>query len=397
MRIGLFEDSGWQDLWPLTRLRLLGDLWWGLDPLAHKWHRYYGWEVAGYWPAPDRPLSQPVLPAGSACWINVRLLPGSEELARWLSDLRPDTLYLSAQGQPVAVRTAQATPAQEGQPFYLSFPTAEVPPDVPLVWITQVTDFFRLTGQVLEQDWKYWRQRSAPLPPSVSVRGRDNLFLHPSARVGFACLDAEAGPVWIGPAAEIQDGVLLQHTNAIGPHTTLLLGAKVRSYNSFGPFCKIGGEVGQSTFFGYANKAHEGFVGHSVIGAWCNLGAGSNTSNLKNTYGPVQLYHIPSGMLRSTGLQFCGLIMGDYARCGIQTPFTTGCVVDLFANIVGTEFTPKYVPAFHWGPGEFWQIEKALETAARMHTRRGLTLAEEEKALLRHWWQRLVPTTLRSP
>ncbi len=154
-------------------------------------------------------------------------------------------------------------------------------------------------------------------------------FLHPTARVGFACIDAEAGPVWIGPAAEIQDGVLLQHTNAIGPHVTLLLGAKVRTHNSFGPFCKIGGEVGQSTFFGYSNKAHDGFVGHSVIGTWCNIGAGSNTSNLKNTYGPVQLYHIASGELRPTGLQFCGLIMGDYARCGIQTPFTTGCVVDL--------------------------------------------------------------------
>ncbi len=389
MRIGLFEDSGWRDLWPLTRLRRIGELWWGLDTLAHKWARYYRWEVVGYWPAPDRPFSQPVVPPGSLCWINARLLPGSEELARWLSDLRPDTLYVTAQGEPVAFRTAQTTPSEEGYPFSLGGPTAPVPPEVPLVWIRQVTDFFQLTGSVIQTDWKYWRHRSAPLPSSVSVRGRENVFLHPTARVGFVCIDAEAGPVWIGPAAELQDGVLLQHTNAIGPHVTLLLGAKVRTHNSFGPFCKIGGEVGQSTFFGYSNKAHDGFVGHSVIGTWCNLGAGSNTSNLKNTYGPVQLYHVASGELRSTGLQFCGLIMGDYARCGIQTPFTTGCVVDLFANVVGTGFTPKYIPAFYWGPGEFWQLDKALEAAARMRQRRGLPLPDSEAALLRYWWTQL--------
>jgi len=391
-RIGLFEDEGWKALLPFTRTRPIWAFWWGMDTLAEKWQRYFGWEVVGFWPAQKalQVCYPPIVPPGPVLWINARLLPHSPEINRWLETLPPNTLFRTAEGTPVALYTDRLPTliADNNFPFS-AFPDAEVPPEVSLRWLRQNTDLFHLTGEIIYADWQHWRQRSAPLPTTLSVRGKDNLFLHPTARTGFACISAEEGPVWIGPHAELQDGVLLQHTNTVGPHTTLMLGAKIRTHNSFGPYCKIGGEVGQTTFLGYANKAHDGFFGHSVIGTWCNIGAGSNTSNLKNTYGPVLLYVPATGQLRDTGLQFCGLLMGDYARCGIQTPFTTGCVVDVFANVVSTTFTPKYIPPFSWAPGQFWSWEKVREAAERMQRRRGRTLSESETKLLRHLWETL--------
>lgn len=389
MQIGLFEDEGWRRLLPLVRLRPVWDLWWGMDRLADKWMRYFGWEVVGYLPARD--YLSPILPQslGAITWINARLLPLTDDLRHWLSDLKPDTLYITEAGSPVALRTHRSFGF--GEPFGARFSMAAVPAELRLIWLEQVTDLFEKTGAILHADWRHLRERSAPIPASLSVRGKDNIFFHPTARGGLAVVSAEEGPVWIGPAAEIQDGVILQHTNAIGPHTILLLGARIRTHNSFGPYCKIGGEVGQSTFLGFSNKAHDGFFGHSVIGQWCNIGAGSNTSNLKNTYGSIRLYDPAEGKLRETGLQFCGLIMGDYARCGIQTPFTTGCVVDIFANVVGTGFTPKYIPPFWWGEGQYWLLEKAIEAAQRMQGRRGRVLSPGEEEILRIQYAQLVP------
>lgn len=391
MQVGLFEDSGWQRLLPVVRLRPIWDLWWGMDRLADKWARYFGWRVAGYWTerAYLHAAFPPTVPEGDTLWLNARLLPLSEDLRRWLSDLSLDKVYTTPEGIPVALRTRR--PPAEGIFSEFRLPTELVPEGISLLWLEQVTDLFEKTGQIIYADWQYLRESSASFPPSLSVRGRENIFLHPTAKVGFAIIAAEDGPVWIGPHAEVQDGAIIQHTNTIGPHTSILLGARIRTHNSFGPYCKVGGEVGQSTFLGYSNKAHDGFFGHSVVGQWCNIGAGSNTSNLKNTYGKVRLYDPSVGGLRETGLQFCGLIMGDYARCGIQTPFTTGCMVDIFANVVSTAFTPKYIPPFWWGEGQYWSLEKAIETAQRMQQRRGRHLSHAEEAILRAQYAALVP------
>lgn len=386
MRLGLFEDEGWQALLPFTRLRPIWELWWGIDTLAQKWTRYYGCTVEGFSPARDRlsPLYTPILPEAPLVWINARLLPFSAEAFRWLSQLPPGRLYATSTGTPVAAHAHLKSPEELAR-----LPTEIVPSEIQLSWLERSTDLFQHTGAVLAADWAHWRESSAPPPAHLSVRGKENLFLHPTARVGFAVIDAENGPVWIGPGTEIQDGAILQSHCTLGPHSAALLGARIRSFTSIGPWCKVGGEVSQSTFLGFSNKAHEGFVGHSVIGQWCNIGAGSNTSNLKNTYGPVRLYNPATHQLEETGLQFCGLLMGDYARCGIQTPFTTGCVVDIFANVVGTGFTPKYVPPFFWAEGQVWEIEQALETARRMQARRGRTLDKSEEMLLRRLWAAL--------
>ncbi|MEN3040021.1 MAG: putative sugar nucleotidyl transferase [Bacteroidia bacterium] len=391
MRIGLFEDEGWRRLLPLSRLRPAWHFWWGMDRLADKWQRYYDWEVAGYWtPRPIlHRLFPPIVPSEEIIWINARLLPLSEDFPRWLKEIGPEIVYVTSEGIPVAVRTRRFL-SPERQPAFERGRTTEVPAELALAWLREVTDLFSLTGEIILADWRHLKEKSAPLPSTLSVRGKENVFFHPTARAGFCIVSAEEGPVWIGPQAELQDGSIVQHTNAIGPHTMILTGARIRTHNSFGPFCKVGGEVGQSTILGYSNKAHEGFLGHSVVGEWCNIGAGSNTSNLKNTYGPVRLYDPEAGQLRETGLQFCGLIMGDFARCGIQTPFTTGCMVDIFANVVTNTFTPKYIPPFFWDKEQVWDCDKAILTAKRMYSRRSKPFTEAEEALLRAWYEALV-------
>ncbi|MCS7163043.1 MAG: putative sugar nucleotidyl transferase [Bacteroidia bacterium] len=395
MQIAFFEDDGWVELLPFTRLRPIWAIWWGTSTLAEKWSAYYGWHATGQLPAQKKlwRLFPPIFPEGDTVWVNARLLPLSAEFNRWLHDLGPDRLYVTSTGEAVALRTRRlpCKDPEKPQTFGQPFPTAEVPSDLPLMWLRTPTQLFTETEAILLADWQALQAPSATPPPTAQVLGRDNLYLHPSARIGLAFLDATTGPLWIGPGVEIQHGAIIYGPGAIGPHTTIMAKANIRTHNSFGPWCKIGGEVAVSTFLGYSNKSHDGFLGHSVIGAWCNIGAGSNTSNLKNTYGPVRLYHPASGELRPTGLQFCGLLMGDYARCGIQTPFTTGCVVDIFANIVGQSFTPKYVPPFYWAEGAVWQLAQALETARRMKARRGQTLSEAEAEVLTLLYHELTP------
>jgi len=402
MKIGLFEDEkAHLAFLPITRTQPLWEIWWGIDRLIDKWKRYYGREVTALWPAHPLlyPLYPPQLPNFDGTqsqrdflWINTRLLPWSPELNRILNALPPQSAYvyenqlLAVRGMPPLMRGFRWIPQSlEASHTLLPWPN-ETPPHC----LHTITDFFQYNGQVIEADWKYLSARSASLPPHPAIRGKDNIYLSEGAQVDWAFIDAADGPLYIGPGAHIQDAAIVGHHNAIGPQTTVTSGTKLRTHNSLGPLCKVGGEIGQSTFLGFSNKVHEGFVGHSVIGRWCNIGAGSNTSNLKNTYGSVRLYDIATGELKDTGLQFCGLIMGDYARCGIQTAFTTGCVVDMGANVVGTGFTPKYIPPFYWAAGEVWDLEGFLRMVRRVKSRRKHEMSAEEVQMITGLYEALV-------
>jgi UDP-N-acetylglucosamine diphosphorylase/glucosamine-1-phosphate N-acetyltransferase len=163
------------------------------------------------------------------------------------------------------------------------------------------------------------------------------------------------------------------------------MGSKMRGDNTIGPHCKVGGEITNSVFFGYSNKAHEGYLGNSVIGEWCNLGADTNTSNMKNDYGTVKLWSYAENKLVDTGRQFCGLMMGDHSKAGINTMFNTGTVAGVSANIFGGDYPPKFIPSFSWGGAkglEIFQLEKALEVAKNAMQRRNKVLEEEDKKIL---------------
>ena len=217
------------------------------------------------------------------------------------------------------------------------------------------------------------------------VYGAENVFIEEGAKIKAAVLNAEGGPIYIGKNTEIQEGSLIRGPFALCEGSTINMGAKLRGDTTIGPFSKVGGEVSNSVIFGYSNKGHEGFLGNSVIGEWCNLGADTNTSNLKNNYAPVKVWDYTKGGFSNTGLQFCGLMMGDHSKCGINTMFNTGTVVGVGANIFGDGFPRNFIPSFSWGGAagfSTFSIPKFEETAKAVFGRRGKEWTEEEKEIL---------------
>jgi UDP-N-acetylglucosamine diphosphorylase/glucosamine-1-phosphate N-acetyltransferase len=180
------------------------------------------------------------------------------------------------------------------------------------------------------------------------------------------------------------EGSILRGPLAIGDFSTVKMGAKIYGATSIGPHCKVGGELNNVSMFAYSNKGHEGFLGNSILGEWCNLGADTNTSNLKNDYGKVKLYDYSAGRFKATGLQFCGLIMGDHSKAGINTMFNTGTVVGFNANIFGAGYPRNFIPSFTWGGPQGmsdYRIDKAMETAERVLERRSIAFDDREKGL----------------
>lgn len=230
--------------------------------------------------------------------------------------------------------------------------------------------------------WGATTAANLALPAHVLIIGpRENLIVAPGARILASTINTESGPVLLGPDSEIQEGCNIRGPLYLGAHSIVKMGAKIYGPTSIGDHCRIGGEVSNSVFLGYSNKGHDGFVGNSVIGHWCNLGAATNTSNLKSNYSQVKLWNENAQALIESDLQFCGLIMGDHSKSGINTMFNTGSVVGPGCNIFGSGFQPKHIPPFSWGGGVDWNIHdfaKFIKTASAVMERRGQKLTETE-------------------
>ncbi len=220
------------------------------------------------------------------------------------------------------------------------------------------------------------------------IYNEDNVFIEENVNIKAAILNAEAGPIYIGKNAIIQEGSIIIGPVSIGQNAMVAFGAKIRPNTSIGPSCRVGGEVGNSIFYGNSNKAHDGFLGNSYIGEWCNLGANTNNSNLKNDYKSVKLHDYESGELINTGETFCGTFMGDYTKAGISTMFNTGTVVGVCANVYGEGFQEKYIPSFSWGGKadgyQTYRFEKAIEVINATLSRRDKLLTEEEIEILKY-------------
>ncbi|MCC6384111.1 MAG: GlmU family protein [Bacteroidia bacterium] len=216
--------------------------------------------------------------------------------------------------------------------------------------------------------------------------GTQDLFIEKGAIVSASHINTSAGPVYIGKDAEVMEGALIRGPFALCEHSTLKMGAKIYGATTIGPHSKVGGEVKNSVIFGFSNKAHEGFLGDAVIGEWCNLGADTNNSNLKNNYGKVKVWNYELKKMAATGIQFCGLFMGDFSKSGINTMFNTGTVTGVSANVFGSDFPPKYIPSFSWGGAAGFQqydLEKAFQDIAAVKLRRAMPFSNEEQAILR--------------
>ncbi len=254
---------------------------------------------------------------------------------------------------------------------------------------------------VIDKTWKIFRENAAQIridfklvtagrksagidDKHTIIYGKENVFVEEGVYVRAAIINAETGPVYLGRNSIVQEGAMIRGSFALCEGGHVNMGGKMRGDITVGPFSKVGGEVSTSVIFGYSNKAHDGFMGCTVMGEWCNLGADTNTSNLKNNYDFVKLWSHSKNDFINTGLQFCGLMMGDHSKCGINTMFNTGTVIDVSANVFGEGFPKNYIPSFSWGGSSLatYQLDKAMDTAAKVMARRNIIFDDTERAIL---------------
>ncbi|MCG8858774.1 GlmU family protein [Tenacibaculum finnmarkense] len=258
-----------------------------------------------------------------------------------------------------------------------------------LLQIRNTWDIFSLNDKAIRADFDLITdgRTSEPIPDTVNCINKKDIFIEQGAKLTFATLNASSGPIYIGENAEIMEGVVVRGALAMCENSVLKLGAKIYGATTLGPHCKVGGEVNNSVLMGYSSKGHDGFLGNSVLGEWCNIGADTNNSNLKNNYAEVKLWSYDTGRFAKTGLQFCGLMMGDHSKCGINTMFNTGTVVGVSANIFGSGFPRNFVPSFSWGGASGfteYKTNKVFEVAEMVMKRRNIEFDEKEQRILSH-------------
>ena len=380
MNIVLFDDENvWKNLLPFTFTRPVCEIRFGVFTLREKWENSLKKNCSYYTRAylqkkfPQKLETANLFINGSVC-PNEALLQEIEKL-----------------GSNEAIFSKHTLLAFKGSFENFKHPkknkTKEFAGEI--TQLNQVWDIFQKLGKGIEADvaWIRGQRKTKKLSNTVTVIGDKKLvFLEEGAKAEACILNTTAGSIYIGKDAEVMEGSVVRGPFALGEHSALKLSAKIYGPSSIGPHSKVGGELNNSVIFGYSNKAHDGFLGNSVIGEWCNLGADTNNSNLKNNYGNVKLYNYAQKKQVDTGLQFCGLMMGDHSKAGINTMFNTGTVVGVGANIFGGGFPPTHIPSFSWGGSqgfESYRLEKLFETAEKVFERRGLVFGENDKHILK--------------
>jgi len=255
--------------------------------------------------------------------------------------------------------------------------------------ITNTWDIFSMNDKALKQDFELITKgkKSKRISKTNRLINEDDIFIEEGAKVECSTLNATEGPIYIGKNAEVMEDVCIRGPFSLGEGAVVRMGAKIYGATTIGPHCRVGGEVHNSVLIGYSNKAHDGFLGDSVIGEWCNLGADTNNSNLKNNYSQIRIWSFRDEAYINTGLQFCGLMMGDHSKCSINTMFNTGTMVGISANIFGTGFPPKIVPSFSWGGSEgfkTYRLQEATEVAQRVFERRKKPFDETEQKIMKY-------------
>ena len=373
----LFDGAARNQLLPFTFTRPVADIRIGILTIREKWERYLNTTTSTI---TEDYLSHkwPMVEMEENVMINAAFLP-TAELLEQIINLQPGeaifheediVAFFAYEDQDVNFDACTSIEL-EGKPFRIEY-----------TW-----DIFKLNGEAIAADFEQLTRdrKSAPISSTNQVIAPENVFLEEGAKMECAIINASEGPVYIGADAEVMEGSIVRGPFALCDHGTLKLGAKIYGPTTVGPHSKVGGEVNNSVIFGYSNKGHDGFLGNSVLGEWCNLGADTNTSNLKNNYAEVRLWDYASERFAPTGLQFCGLMMGDHSKCGINTMFNTGTVVGVSANIFGAGFPRNFIPSFSWGGSAgttTYKTVKAFEVAEKVMARRDIEFSEEDKAIL---------------
>ena len=256
-----------------------------------------------------------------------------------------------------------------------------------VIKVESTWDIFSKNGAAIAADFELVTagRTSAPIPERTEAFNDKQIFIEEGACLPLCVLNANNGPIYIGKDSEIMEGSLVRGPFALCEGSVLKMGAKIYGPTTIGPYCKVSGEVNNSVFFGNSNKGHDGYLGNSVVGEWCNLGADTNNSNLKNNYAEVRLWSYENENFAKTGLQFCGLMMGDHSKCGINTMFNTGTVIGVSANIFGSGFPRNFIPSFSWGGASGFSTyltSKAFDVVRMVMSRRGLDFSDQDRAIL---------------
>ncbi len=376
----LFDGSVRNQLLPFTFTRPVADIRVGILTIREKWEHLLGFTTTT---VTEDYLSEkyPFLELEKNILINASFLP-SENLANIIKGLEENQAVFFEE-EPIAFFTTEGQEVDFETFNIIQYAHNDV------LRIEYTWDIFSKNGEAIKRDFEMLTQgrKSQPIPEGVWTKNPQNIFIEEGAKIEFCTLNASEGPIYIGKDAEIMEGALVRGPFALCEHSTLKMGAKIYTNTTVGPHSKVGGEVNNSVIFGYSNKGHDGFLGNSVLGEWCNLGADTNNSNLKNNYAEVRLWDYETEGFARTGLQFCGLMMGDHSKCGINTMFNTGTVVGVSANIFGSGFPRNFVPSFSWGgSGGFttYKTDKAFEVAKVVMGRRNIEFSEMDAKILEH-------------
>ena len=384
MNVVLFDDEWRINLFPLSYTRPCGAFRVGILTIAEKWAKHLNAHVS-YKTKEYLTTKFPAILDIENIFINGRYMPDAD-LIKAIKNLKKGEIIVDGD-KVVACILNHEDAAEFLEDNYTLAAHKIIKLETKLSHISKCPDIFSLNGQEIENDFELIikGRKSAVVSATNILITPKKIFIEEGAKMECVVLNATSGSIYIAKDTELMEGSMVRGPFALGEHSQLKMGAKIYGPTTIGPHCKVGGEVNNSLIFGYSNKAHDGFIGNSVIGEWCNIGADTNTSNLKNNYAEAKLWNYPAEKYLKTGLQFCGTIMGDHSKCSINTMFNTGTIVGVSANVFGSGFPRNFIPDFSWGGAagfETFSIAKSFEVAKLVFERRGLEFSQTEKDIL---------------
>ncbi|MGB7395609.1 MAG: GlmU family protein [Pricia sp.] len=379
----LFDGPVRDNLLPFTFTRPVADIRVGILTIREKWERYLESTTSTI---TQEYLSEkfPLTAMDENVLINASYLPNGH-LVEMIKGLRQNQAIFY--GDDLIALYTEDIPKLTEKSDWSSFDRIDWQEDI--VQIVNTWDIFEKNGEALQADFDHITagRKSAPISDTNRVIHPENIFLEEGAQVEYSILNATEGPIYLAKNSQIWEGAMVRGAFSLGEHSVVKMGGKIYGATSLGPHCKIAGEVSNAVIFGYSSKGHEGYLGNAVLGEWCNIGADSNNSNLKNNYAKVRLWNYATESFEQTGLQFCGLMMGDHSKTAINTMLNTGTVVGVNVNIYVPGFPRNFIPSFSWGGASGFSTylpEKAFEAAKVMMARRQVEFDEQEARILKH-------------
>lgn len=375
----LFDGAARAQLLPFTFTRPVADIRFGILTMRERWEYLLGYTtstitedyLAKKWPMVE--MEENIM-------INASYFPTEELLAQIQNLKKSEAIF---DNDDIVAFFSE----EDQEVNFEQYTQLDIAGEV--LKLENAWNIFAKNNRALTYDFQLLTQNktSEPISNSNYIKNEENIFIEEGASVENCSLNASNGPIYIGKDALVMEGSLLRGPISIGSEAIIKMGAKIYGATTIGPGCRAGGEINNAVLFQNSNKGHEGYLGNSVLGEWCNMGADSNNSNLKNNYAEVRLWSYESERFENTGLQFCGLLMGDHSKCGINTMFNTGTVVGVSCNIYGTGFPRNFIPSFSWGGSagmKTYQTTKAFEVAERVLVRREEELTDDDREILTH-------------